>query len=118
MFFKIFNIYHQAKELKKDPVGFGTSFGREIIGPIFVVPILFLAGGALLLIYLWYMTGWFVFIFFSFVVWFVLLGAHMIYKKISKIYDIGESKVRLTAENYTEKSKKNRKNNMIDVDAK
>jgi hypothetical protein len=91
MMFRIFELYQQGRELRRNPVGFGAGLGRDAVAPMFVIPVILLAVGSLGALTLWWRVGWGVFLFVSIILAIGIIVIHLLYFFVSKLFGRVES---------------------------
>jgi hypothetical protein len=91
MIFRLFELFQQGRELRRDPVGFGSGLGRDMVAPMFIIPVLLLACGSLGMLALWWWVGWGVFLFASIVLVIGVLIVHALYVLVSRMFNRAES---------------------------
>ncbi len=94
MLFKVFELYNLGRDFKKDPIGTGAGLGREVVAPMFVIPIVLLAIASLGMMALWWWVGWGIFIFFAAIAWAILLAIHIMYLGVSRVFGATEQTVK------------------------
>lgn len=94
MLFRIFDLYQQGRELKQDPVGFGSGLGKDVVAPLLIIPAITLALFSIASMALWYWIGWGIFIFIAVVFWMGVVVVHGMNVMTSRVFGRAEHMAR------------------------